>query len=130
MIVQSWLLIGGSEVGFLKVLRQLAEQGYAVTMVLTRFRYPEGVALRPEVAKYTTDIHFLPSFLRLDDFPAYLKYLIDSRDISMVLMSNSQLIYQILPALVEQTPNTRYVDYVSWVSIVSWLCLWLCPFRC
>jgi hypothetical protein len=42
MIVQSWLLLGGSEVGMLSILRHFAELGYRVTMVLTRSRWPEG----------------------------------------------------------------------------------------
>lgn len=116
MIIQGWLLVGGSELGFLDVLRHFASEGYRVTMVLTRLKYPEGLALRAQVAKYTNDIHTLPAFLRMPDFPRYIKALIDSRGIQAVLMSNSQLIYHILPALAEQTPGTQWIDYVSNVS--------------
>jgi glycosyltransferase involved in cell wall biosynthesis len=113
LIVQGWLLVGGSELGFLEVLRHFAVQGIRVTMVLTRMRYPDSIALRGRVAQYTNDIHSLPSFLRMSDFPRYLKYLIDSRQIDTVFMSNSQLIYEILPALAEQTPGVAYIDYVG-----------------
>jgi hypothetical protein len=112
MIVQGWLLVGGSELGFLEVLRHFAVQGIRVTMVLTRLHYPDGMALRKEVARYTNDVHFLPGFLRMRDFPRYLKYLMDTRQIDTVFMSNSQLIYEILPALAEATPNVAYIDYV------------------
>jgi hypothetical protein len=71
-----------------------------------------AAALRPQVAQYTSDIHFLPNFLRLDDFPGYIKYLINTRHIETVLMSNSQLIYEILPALAEQNPQVKWIDYV------------------
>lgn len=112
MIVQGWLLVGGSELGFLPIVRTFAEAGYRVTMVLTRFKHPEGLALRPRVAQYTHDIHVLPAFLRMHDFPRYIKYLIDSRGIDTVFMSNSQLIYEILPSLFELTPHTKWIDYL------------------
>jgi glycosyltransferase involved in cell wall biosynthesis len=80
-----------------------------------------AVAMRPQVAQYTSDIHVLPSFLRLTDFPGYLKYLIDTRNIGTVLMSNSQLVYEILPAMVEQTPHVKWIDYVSYPPCVRCL---------
>lgn len=113
MIIQGWLLVGGSEGGMLEILRHFAERGYRVTMVLTRFKYPEGMALFSQVSQYTNDIHTMPAFLRMSDFPRYIKYLIDSRGVESVLMSNSQLIYEILPALVEETPGVSWIDYVS-----------------
>lgn len=112
MLVQGWLLVGGAEVGFLDILRTFARAGYRVTMVLTRLRFPDGLALRPKVAQYTHDIHVLPAFLRMHDFPPYTKYLIDSRGIDTVFMSNSLMIYEILPTLVEMTPRVRWVDYL------------------
>lgn len=111
-IIQGWLLVGGSELGFLEVLAYFAKRGYRVTMIFTRAKYPEGYALRGRVAEYTNDLHFLPSFLRLREFPGYIKYLIATRGITAVFMSNSQLIYEILPALVEQTPGVKWIDYV------------------
>ena len=75
MIVQGWLLVGGSELGMLEVLRPFAQQGYRVKMVLTRPKYPEGLALHAHVPQYTNDIHTLPAFRRMSDFPRYIKYL-------------------------------------------------------
>lgn len=112
MFVESWLLVGGSELGSVEMLRVFAEAGYRVTMVFTRFQYPDGVALRARVGQYTNDLHFLPAFLRMHDFPRYFKHLIDSRGIETVFLTNSQLMYEILPALAEQTPHVKYIDYL------------------
>lgn len=112
MIIQAWLLIGGSEYGMLNILRRLALAGYRVTMVLTNVQHPEGFALRPQVAEYTHDIHFLPAFLRTVDWPRYIKHLLDSRGISTVLFSNSLFVYELLPAFVEECPLVRWIDYL------------------
>lgn len=112
MIIQGWLLLGGSERGFLGILRRLAQAGYRVTMVLTRAQHPTAFALLPQAYHYTHDIHFLPTFLRLNDFPRYIHHLIHSRGISAVLFSNSQLVYEILPALVEMNPHVAWIDYL------------------
>ena len=110
MIIQSWLLVGGSELGFLQVARMFAEAGYRVTMVLNRFQYPEAVALRPQLLQYTHDIHFLPTFLRMADYPRYIRHLLESRGIKLVLTSNCQFIYQLLPSLSEQLPDVKFIE--------------------
>lgn len=113
MIVQGSLYREEETLAVLHALRHFAAQGIRVTMVLTRVHYPDGMALRKEVARYTNDVQFLPGFLRMCDFPRYLKYLMDTRQIDTVLVSHSQLMYEILPAMVEATPNVDYMDYVS-----------------
>lgn len=59
---------------------------------------------------WTHDLHILPAFLRARDMPRYLKHLIESRGIEEVIMSNSQLMYELLPALSEQLPHVRFID--------------------
>lgn len=112
MLIQAWLLVGGSELGFIGLLRTLAEAGYRVTMVFTRVLHPEGFALRPQVLRYTHDVHFLPTFLRMTDFPRYITHLVSSRGITMVIFTNSELMYQILPALVRRSPSTKWLDFI------------------
>lgn len=92
------------------MVQTYAEAGYRVTVVCTLFNTPAGIELRPEVLKWTHDVHILPSFLRAKDFPRYLKHLITSRGIQQVVLSNSQLIYEMLPALVEQLPDVQFID--------------------
>lgn len=120
MIMQSLLAEKPSEVAFVEVLRTFAEHGYRVTMVFTRHKYPDGVALRPSVMKYTHDIHFLPSFLRMHDFPGYIRYLALSRGIDTIIASNCQMFYQILPSLSEMLPHVKFVDYLHDEAFGGW----------
>lgn len=112
MIIQGSMVLGGSELGCLHILRHLALAGYRVTMVFTRLKYPDGQALRPQILQYTNDVQVLPAFLRMNDFPRYLTYLIRTRGVDVALISNSQLLYEILPAMAEMNPSVKWVDYV------------------
>lgn len=110
MMVIPWLYVGGADIGALHMIQLYAEAGYRVTVLCTLYKAPEGVELRPEVLKWTHDVHVMPSFLRANDFPRYIKHLVESRGIEDVIFSNSQLIYEMLPALVEQLPQVKFVD--------------------
>lgn len=95
------------------MIQLFAERGYRVTVVCTLYRNPAGIELRPQVLQYTHDVHILPSFLRAPDIPRYLKYLVETRGIEEVVFSNSQLIYEMLPALTEQMPHVKFIDVSS-----------------
>lgn len=76
----------------------------------TLYKNPEGLELRPYILQLTHDVHTLPAFLRMNDFPRYIKYLVESRGIKEVIMSNTQYTYEALPALAEQMPDVRFID--------------------
>lgn len=92
------------------MIQLYALAGYRVTVVCTLNRVPEGLELRPYVLQFTHDVHVLPAFLRPNDFARYLKHLVESRGIHQVVLSNSQLVYEMLPALVVQLPDVEWID--------------------
>ncbi|GAA5858132.1 hypothetical protein JCM8547_005665 [Rhodosporidiobolus lusitaniae] len=120
MFVVPWLYVGGADVGALHQIQLFAEQGYRVTVVCTLYRNPAGLELRPQVLQFTHDVHVLPSFLRPVDIPRYFKYLVDTRGIEEVVLSNSQLIYEMLPALTEQMPHVKFIDYLHNEAYDGW----------
>ncbi|KAK4699169.1 hypothetical protein P7C70_g7096, partial [Phenoliferia sp. Uapishka_3] len=120
MFILPWLYVGGADIGALHMIQLYAEMGYRVTVVCTLFKFPDGVELRPWVLQWTSDVHVLPSFLRANDFPRYLKHLLVSRGVEEVVISNSQLAYELLPALVEQVPKVKFVDYLHNEAYDGW----------
>jgi glycosyltransferase involved in cell wall biosynthesis len=62
-------------------------------------------------ARKTPDIFLLENFLRLVDYPRFLRYLIRSRGIDVVLITQSELGYLLLPYLRAHCPDTAFVDY-------------------
>lgn len=109
LLMLPWLTVGGVEKFNLDLVGQLRERGHDVTVCTTR---ASDDPWRSRFAQLTSDIFSLPAFLRPSDFPRFLLYLIESRRIDVVLMSNNDLAYQLLPFLRSRCPNVAFVDYV------------------
>lgn len=120
MFVLPWLYIGGADIGALHMIQLYAEAGYRVTVVCTLHKKPAGIELRPFVLQYTHDVHILPSFLRANDFPRYIKHLLVSRNIDQVITSNSQYLYELLPALSDELPHIQFIDYLHNEAYDGW----------
>jgi glycosyltransferase involved in cell wall biosynthesis len=60
----------------------------------------------------TPDVFTLDTFLKLSDYPRFLDYLIESRGIDTVLVTHSQMGYQLLPYLRARHPRLRVLDYI------------------
>ncbi|BGP38460.1 hypothetical protein JCM10450v2_002408 [Rhodotorula kratochvilovae] len=120
LFVIPWLYMGGADIGALHMIQLYALAGYRVSVICTLSKVPEGVELRPYVLQFTHDVHILPSFLRAHDFPRYIKHIVETRGIRQVIMSNSQLIYEMLPALAEQMPEVEWIDYLHNEAYDGW----------
>jgi hypothetical protein len=67
------------------------------------FYAKNSVSLLSEWHALTNDVFVLPRFLLLEDQPRFLLYLVQSRKVDVVLLSNSELGYFSLPLI------TRFV---------------------
>lgn len=108
LMILPWLTMGGADKFNLDVLRQLVGRGWQVTIATT---LKGDSPWFPEFARYTSDIFILQNFLRLVDYPRFLRYLIQSRRIDVVLISHSELGYLLLPYLRSYHHDVVFVDY-------------------
>jgi glycosyltransferase involved in cell wall biosynthesis len=108
LMILPWLAMGGADKFNLDLLDQLGRQGWEVTIATTLNSDDRWLA---EFARFTPDIFLLHNFLRLVDYPRFLRYLIQSRQVDAVLISNSELGYMLLPYLRAHFPNVPFVDY-------------------
>lgn len=63
---------------------------------------PSKNNLRQEIKNYVTEIHDLSNFLDTKDYPLFLNYLISSRNISNIIINNSNHAYAMIPLLKEK----------------------------
>jgi glycosyltransferase involved in cell wall biosynthesis len=108
LLAQPWLDVSGVEKFGCDLIGQLLQRHHQVSVCTTR----AGGRWVSRFAELTPDIFSLPVFLRPTDFPRFLLYLIESRGIDVVLISNNYLAYQLLPFLRSRRPDVAFVDYV------------------
>ena len=107
LLIVPWLAVGGADRVNLDLVSHLSEQGWGVTIATT---LDGDHAWESEFARHTPDIFPMHRFLRSVDFPRFLRYLIGSRTPDVVLISNSELGYQLLPYLRAHCPEPTYMD--------------------
>jgi glycosyltransferase involved in cell wall biosynthesis len=116
LLIVPWMAVGGADQFNLALLDQLIARGWDVSVVAT-LGGPNP--LLPHFLQRTADVFVLGSFLRLVDYPRFLSYLTRSRRVDVVLVSNSELGYRLLPYLRSCCPETTLVDYCH-SEIESW----------
>ncbi|HWQ15534.1 MAG TPA: glycosyltransferase family 4 protein, partial [Roseiflexaceae bacterium] len=108
LILMPWLIVGGAERVNLDLARFLAGPGaYEISIVTT---LPAHHAWAAEFARLTPDIFLLDRLLPPIDYARFLAYLVESRQIDIVLISNSYAGYLLLPYLRARHPGVTFVD--------------------
>jgi glycosyltransferase involved in cell wall biosynthesis len=107
LFLLSLLDFGGVSTFALAMLEQLTARGYQCTIVTTM---PGQHALQSEFERYA-DVFVPDRFLHRADYPRFLRYLIESRAIDAVLISNSSFGYRMLPYLRVHCPRVALTDY-------------------
>lgn len=108
LMILPWLTVGGADKFNLDALELLTGQGWEVSIAAT---LTGDSSWLPEFARFTPDIFVLPHFLRLTDYPRFLCALIHSRQVDVVMISNSEFAYLLLPYLRSRCPGVAFVDY-------------------
>jgi glycosyltransferase involved in cell wall biosynthesis len=108
LLLIPWLEVGGADKFNLDLIERLSQRGYEFTVVTTlRSDHP----WLSRFSQLTPDIFCLHQFLAYSDYPRFLNYLIDSRQIDAVLISNSELGYELMPYLRARHPRLALLDY-------------------
>ncbi len=116
LIILPWLNVGGADKFNLDLVEQVTKRGWEVTIATT---LPSDHPWLGEFMRFTTDIFLLSRFLRLTDQPRFLRYLIESRQPEVVLLTHSEFAQLLLPFLRAYCPQPVYLDYCH-IEEESW----------
>ena len=108
MFIIPWLDIGGADVFNLNLITALTSLGVDVTIVTTVH------STHPWMARFlriTPDVFVLDSFLKLTDYAAFVIYLLQSRRVDVVVLSNSEWGMYFAPMVRVEFPDVAIVDY-------------------
>jgi glycosyltransferase involved in cell wall biosynthesis len=112
-----WMVVGGADRVNLDLIEGLVGDGHDVAVCAT---LQADHRWECKFAELTPDVFVLPNFLHLHDFPRFLAYLIQSRQVDTVVITGSTIGYQLLPYLRAAAPQTAFVD-LSHVEEPHWL---------
>ena len=113
LLVVPWYALGGSDQFNIDLLQQLVGHGWEVTVASTLFHDDPWLS---RFTALTPDVFALPRFLAPADYPRFLEYLIHSRQVETVLLSNSEFAYGALPYLRRRCPEVSFVDFLHAVD--------------
>jgi len=113
LIIAPWLVTGGAEKFNLDLMRQLSKLGWELTIASTK---ASDNPWQHEYEAITPDVFPMHNFLEWKDYPRFLSYLIQSRQVDAVLLSASQETYRLLPYLRNRFPKVPILDYVHFIT--------------
>ncbi len=109
MMLIPWMEMGGADIFNLEVVKGLDKEKFEVSILTTVHGTNEW---RQKFQEYVQDIFELPSFLDVENYPEFISYFIKSRDIKVILLSNSYYGYYLVPWLRKYFPEIVIIDYV------------------
>lgn len=111
LAIVPWLRLGGADKFNLDSARQLRCRGWALSVATTLGGHP----WLPEFTRLTPDVFMLDHLGPMPQYPRLIMHLIESRRPDVVMISNSELGYLILPWLRQQCGQRGlapvFVDY-------------------
>ncbi|KYQ91523.1 putative glycosyltransferase [Tieghemostelium lacteum] len=112
LFILPWLSTGGADKFNLNLCRQLIELGWEITIVTTEAQNEISYHWLSQFQLITSDIFIVNNFITINHVPNFMCYLLSSRSIDVVFLSNSELGYQMLPWISETcSSKPLIVDY-------------------
>jgi len=109
LFIIPWLEIGGADKFNLDLLNGLHSKEWSLTIACTISAENKWL---DQFEKVTKDIFLLPEYSNENDLYKTVEYLILSRDIRLVLLTNSMYGYYLSPYLKQRFPAVPLVDYL------------------
>lgn len=109
LAIVPWMEIGGADRYNLDVLRAAKNAGWNLGVVTTE-QSPDP--LLEEFTALTNRIHRLSRLARPDEYPSYLGQILVDESPDVVLISNSETGYQLIPFMRHHTPDAAFIDLV------------------
>jgi len=118
LLIVPWLAFGGANRANMQLSQSLVEIGFNVSLITTlstsvrNSTSPDMDAYRSEVLRHTHDIFILPHFLSASSYLNFIVNIARSRGSRSIIISNSEVAYNLLPFIRAELPDVLIMDYV------------------
>lgn len=116
LFVLPWMVTGGADLFNLDLIKRLNKEKYDVTIVTTT---PNENPLRQEFSEVCSEVYDMSTFLERSDYINFVNYLIESRNIDLVFVSNTHYGYYMVPYLKRKYPRIPFIDYIHSIDLAD-----------
>ncbi|MED0671850.1 glycosyltransferase [Aneurinibacillus aneurinilyticus] len=109
LMLLPWLNMGGGDKFNLDLVSRMDKEQFELSIITT---VPCDSLMRQKFEKHIPEIFDLTSFLHVKDWASFIQYFIKSRNIDVILLSNSYYGYYLLPWLRKEFSTLPILDYV------------------
>ncbi|MDR2672028.1 MAG: glycosyltransferase [Coriobacteriales bacterium] len=109
LMLLQWMTKGGADNYNLSIAAKLDKEMFDINVIATKFSANE---LRSMFSEHANSVFELPNFLKMTEWPAFISYIIETRNIDVIFLSNSQFGYYLLPWIRKEFPAITIIDYV------------------
>ncbi len=113
LLLLPWIEVGGADRFSIDLAEGLRSRGCRVTACLLR---PSTNPWKHELMTAAHEVFDLPLFLAPADYPRFLRYLVESRGITTVVVHNDLFAYRLLPFLRAWCPQVTVLDVLHIVQ--------------
>lgn len=114
LFIFPWMVVGGADLFNLELIKRLDKTKYESIVITTT---PSENQLRQQFEEYSQEVYDMASFLERKDYIAFTDYIIQSRNVDMVVISNTQYGYYMTPYLKGKYPKIPFIDYIHSIDL-------------
>ena len=111
-----WMVVGGADKFNLDFIRLIDKEKYTVTVVSD---LPTPYVWRQKFDEFADSVFDISTFVDRRDWPTFMEYIIESRNINLLLVSNSITGYNLIPYIKLKYPHIPVIDYIHSVEIYN-----------
>jgi len=111
-----WMVVGGADIFNLELIKRLDKTKYNCIIATTT---PNINKLEQDFKDYAEFVYDMSSFLDRNAYINFVDYIMESRNIDMVVVSNSQYGYYMVPYLKGKYPTVPFIDYIHSIDLAD-----------
>ncbi len=108
-----WMVVGGADFFNLDLIKRLPQDKYRAIILTTT---PSANPIRQLFEEYA-EVYDMSSFMDRINYINFADYMISSRKVDLVFVSNSEYGYYMTPYLKSKYPTIPFIDYIHCVDI-------------
>lgn len=111
-----WMVTGGADLFNLDLIKRLDKDKYEAIVLTTT---PSENPLRQEFESVCSEVYDMASFLERSDYINFVDYMMSSRNIDLVVISNTHYGYYMVPYLKRKYPQVPFIDYIHSIDLAD-----------